>query len=380
MRVLAAVLALLLAPAAIAGENPQVQVALGKKFSLNFDLGFKLPCKHEYTILYSVPGIIEQLKPPELTGSTSFKFMAGKVGSTTATAMFTGPGGNCNGSASASVDIVVVPDLKYTEKGWKTSIKGVQKELGLALNELAGSVESEVDEILASFDDDVLSSLDAADSVTAAVTDGTADAAADCWGALFLLSLDGSGRLADGGLDFVPPSFQSGARGSLWDEVEYDVREDYEGWAEDAYGFLEDALEHIRKGRPSFGWVTYVDPSLPFELPQGPGLATDPIDAPAAGARIVAGAAWNDGGTGSLRWIGTGLLKHGAISLDVLGPAGFAAEGATPSQTQINADLPFGKWSYAKDGLSLTGSYRLEARYATDETTSSKVSVTLPGF
>src|SRR5215475_7013888 len=111
----------LLLPSARA-DNPVVHASIGKTFPINFDLGFKLPCKHNYTLMYTDDTIVEQLKPGDTTTTTVFKFRADKVGTTTITAMFVGIGGSCNGTAMTSVDVLFFNDQTITEKSWKSTL------------------------------------------------------------------------------------------------------------------------------------------------------------------------------------------------------------------------------------------------------------------
>ncbi|HTE05707.1 MAG TPA: hypothetical protein VK824_05875 [Planctomycetota bacterium] len=375
--VFALFLALWAAPPARAGDVVQVQV--GKTFALKFDLGFKLPCKHEYQITYDVPDVLEQVKPPLLTSSTTFKFKALKTGTVEVMAAFTGPGGNCVGSAMATLQVQVDPDPKATEKIWKTFVKAADKSFGGTLKDMGKDFGSDVDAILGGFALGALDSGDAALALFDAAEQAETDAAFAAHKAMRILSDIGTGALDAGGLTAPLPSFQDGAPGSLWTDFTYDVREDYDDFVDDVYDEIDDALAVIAKERGTFSYTTFVDSTYPFSLPAGPGIATDPDDVSSAPARILGGIAWSDSGAGKFRYFGTGLLSSGDVSVDITGPAGASPLDQVISQTEISTGSDFGKWALSGNGLSIAGQYRFDVRYDDDAHVAQKVVITLPG-
>jgi hypothetical protein len=374
---LAFALACLGAPAARAGV-PVVETSLGKTVALKFDLGFKLTCKHEYTIMYDQEGFLEEIKPTELTGDTTFKFHALKVGSVSVTAFFNGPGGECNGSASAQVDVTILPDLKFTEKAWKTDVKDTDKAYRALLKERFKTFQTDLGGIMANFDGNSITSAEAADGFVDAAQFAEDDAAMGGLLALLALSDAGTDLLADGGLTEPPASFQSGARDSLWTAYTYELQQDYDEFVDEVYDGIEDALDDIAKARNTFSYTTYVNGDFPFSLPAGPGVESDPADVVSAPVRIMGGVAYNDGGTGALRWFGTGQFAAGDVAIDVSGPTGFVPQHPLVSQTELGVSAGYGKWSLGVSSLSLTGQYLLQARYDLDEHDDYKITITLP--
>jgi hypothetical protein len=323
------ILALALLPAAtLAGPGPtprqvMIEARITEVVRVGFDIGFKLPCPHMVSFTIGDPSLIQPYDPPAETRKQDFQFMVNGFGVTSLTALFTGIGGNCAGSASETIQLTVTPNLSDELKDFGKNVKGLAK-LGKTLkrNELF-LLEEELRDILDDFDDGFLSTNEAAAEMFGAAAASMAYMAFQLGGNLQSFSNAGTSLLGSIGATTIPAPLMTGAKGSLWGAAQGSTRECYRDFVAEVQELLCDAFEALA-GLDGGGLQTNAKlrGGLPL-ITLGPRIVGDPDDDFVSPVRWLGVAAWSSANGSGLVGAGVGRMGGPAnAKIDVFGPGG----------------------------------------------------------